>query len=303
MRVSSLGWILGGGALLIACGGAAPSVSRFGEATHGFADGMAQTARGSADVCEQKQRLDLDQQLALGELGADGLLAKLRENKCAGFRKTGALYAQLARQLGAFGLAMKTLADAGNRDYTADVAPLTASAAEIAGTSITQEQLTTAGGLVTKLLSWFSQGYSRSKLSSALVDSNREVEETIKLLGVVLDAYEVQLKGYSLSIDKVSQDPEFSTPRAGEPEGALERRKAAQRELVQEHETTAAARRELLTASKSALKEVAKVHGELVEEAKRDRKEFDVPKLMESARALSGQVAEFRDLVSQLAER
>jgi hypothetical protein len=262
---------------------------------------MEQTARGSGDLCEHKQRLQLDGDWALGELTMDKALERMRKGECSRFRDTGAFYGKLAQQLGAFGLALVALADAGETDYTEKLSEITATDQVLEVTGLSRERVEAANGLGNKLLQWFTAGYASSKISEALTDSKKDVTETLALLEVVLGAYDGQVNGYSQAIDQIATDADFTTRRDGESDAVFEARKAAQAALIKEHEPIAQERARVLTACREALVSVREVHTELVDEATRKREQFDLPSLVKRARALAGEVAELRKLVEEVA--
>jgi hypothetical protein len=285
-------WVCAGLVAFSACGAPIKSVAQFGASTDNLADSIEVTARGGAEICEHKRSLAIDEKTILGTQTAKQALDELNKDGCKRFRDTAAFYDALARQLGAFGLAMKTLAEGGEADYTQELTGLSQNIGEL-GLNVDQQKIDAAGGLVAKLLSWFAQGYSSKKISQMLEESNADVKATLELLDVVLQAYDEQLNAYAQVIGQVSEDQAFAT---GANEVIVQTRKVAQTDLVQAHATIANDRKLLLAASHQALQSVSKLHEQLVAEAQRKKEEFDVPQLLAQARQLHRDVLAFRSL-------
>jgi hypothetical protein len=280
-----------------ACGPPAPirSVAQFGAATDSLADSIEVTSRGGTEICEKKRLLEIDERTVLGEYSVKQALEALNEDTCKRFRDTAAFYDALARQLGAFGSAMKTLADGGNTDYTADLTELSSVVVDV-GISIDPTKVDAAKSLAGKLLSWYAQGYSTKKISIVLEESRADVAATLALLDVVLQAYDAQVSGYSAVIRTISEDKDFEQ---GANDVVKNSRKVAQAELVRTHAGIASDRRVLLSAAHAALGAVSTVHEQLVAEAQRKREEYDVPALLARARELHRDVLAFRSIATE----
>lgn len=271
------------------------SVAQFGAATDSLADSIEVTSRGGVEICEKKRSLELDEKTVLEEQTVKQALDELNKDTCKPFRDTAVFYDALARQLGAFGSAMKTLAEGGNTDYTADLTELSTAVGGL-GFPVEQAKLDAARTLAGKLLNWFAQEYSTRKISSVLEESNSDVAATLALLEVVLQAYDAQVALYSQLIGQISEDKDFEQ---GKNDVIKNSRRLAQSDLVRTHASIANERRVLLAAAHNALKAVTTVHQELVQEAQRKREEYDVPTLLAKARELHRDVLAFRSLATE----
>jgi hypothetical protein len=292
------GLVLVGLALLSsACGAPAQSVAQFGLATDGLGRGVAETARGSATLCEHKRDLDLDEQVLFATATVQTVALRLTQDECGRFRASGRLYGKLAEQLSAFGLAMRTLALSGDTDYTDQLTEIGGNATSFGLSESQQPKVDAAAALSAKILKWFTQGYAKKQITAALQESEHDVGATLDLLLVVHEGYDVQLAGYSQRITQLSTEPEFDQPIEGGAPDAFDERKERQTALVKLHSAHAAERAKLLAASRAAINSVKTLHVALVTEAKREQ-DYDIESLVSKASKLATEVSDFRKLAA-----
>lgn len=271
------------------------SVSTFGGATHSFGKGIGTMALGSYKLCQEKAALDWELGVVTGtaKLGTDEAAGALPKDACTRYHATALLYSRLGLQVGAFGLALKTLADSADTDYSED---LSATASGLAGSipalAGKDEQLAAATKLANKTLQWLTQGYSASHLTAVIEDSDADFTATLELLGVLLDAYDEQAKQYEQSITKVATAPDFKAHNPSLVE--------IQAKLIQRHVQILESRRAVLAANRKALAAIEGMHKKLVAEAKRRKEEYDLAELVQQALVVAAEVQDFRATIAAI---
>jgi hypothetical protein len=284
------------------CGGSYPSVARFGESTRTLGGEFGRFTSTAYDLCIQRVNASHTLTFAQGAFSGSAMTAEL-ESCIKSARATPSLVG-LGGQLALFGAALEGLAKAGSTDPTDAVAEL-GGAFKTFVPSASDAQIQAANDLGAKVVQWALSGYAKRNINEAIKESELFVPDTVKLMRVVLDVLGEEIGLYEDKVALLGTHPVFNPP-ARLPDGATDEQRAAhaqqyatavarhreltelQRAALARHKTAASLWRTQLTSLRDVLDEFVAVYRDMVNEAKRDKEEWDLERLVQSAMKLKG---------------
>lgn len=290
--------------------GTYPSVSAFGTGARDVGSSFAELSSHTYELCLLRVDAQHSMYLAKDLFQGETYQAELKD--CMRVAKAAPSLVSLGEHLVMYGAALEKLAETSERDYSESVADLSSTVKGFVP-SATDKQIESVNALGATVLNWVVSGYTSSKISQAIEESNKFIPQTIDLMKQVLAILDEELIAYEHAVKELSTHPVFSpkAPELGEnptPEevrafeqeladhkAKMSRLATLQQGALAKHHGRAALWREQLNKQREALEMFEVVHSAMLEEAQRRKEEWDLEGLVNKAVELRKLAADLKN--------